>query len=90
VLGFGDRIREVRLASGISQHGVARRARPFLSAPALTRIEDGSRSNPTLTTLGLWPQPSISGSRSQPEGIEMEWLGELPLRLPPGPRARLT
>src|SRR6266508_712397 len=51
VLGFGDRIREVRLAAGLSQHGVARRARPFLCGAALNRIEAGSRPNPTLTTL---------------------------------------
>jgi transcriptional regulator with XRE-family HTH domain len=74
VLGFGDRIREVRLAAGISQHGVARRARPFLCSAALTRIEDGSRPNPTLTTL--WALAAALDLRVTitADGIEMEWL----------------
>ena len=75
MLGFGDRVREVRLAAGLSQHGVARRARPFLCAAALTRIEAGSRPNPTLTTL--WALPAALDLRVTitAEGIEMEWLG---------------
>jgi hypothetical protein len=75
VLGFGDRVREVRLAAGLSQHGVARRARPLLCAPALTRIEDGSRSNSTLTTL--WALAAALDLRVTitANGIEMEWLG---------------
>jgi DNA-binding XRE family transcriptional regulator len=75
VLGFGDRIREVRLAAGLSQHGVARRARPFFCAAALNRTEAGSRPNPTLTTL--WALAAALDLRVTitAKGIEMEWLG---------------
>jgi transcriptional regulator with XRE-family HTH domain len=75
VLGFGDRIREVRLASGISQHGVERRAHPFLCAAALNRTEAGSRPNPTLATL--WALAAALDLRVTitTKGIEIEWLG---------------
>jgi transcriptional regulator with XRE-family HTH domain len=74
VLGFGDRIREVRRAAGLSQNQVMRRARPFLANGTLTRIEAGSRKDVRLSTL--WALAAALSLRVTvtPEGIEIGWL----------------
>jgi transcriptional regulator with XRE-family HTH domain len=47
----------------------------FLCAAALTRIEAGSRPNPTLATL--WALAAALDLRVTitAKGVEMEWLG---------------
>jgi hypothetical protein len=90
VLSFGDRIREVRLAAGLSQNAVARRARPFLCAAALNRIEAGSRPNPLrlqrfvpscrlpkLDSRGCWAPVRSSSCRMSTNG----YIAEMPALL---------
>ena len=74
VVGFGERIREIRLAQAMSQKAVCRRARPLLSPAGLHRIEEGGRKDPRLATL--WALAAALNLRVtiRAEGVEVEWL----------------